>query len=83
MKKLLFIFIILLIAVVLIINYSDSNLVVNTNKINLSKDRLISLSFNKNYSISTPKEDINNKEESYLKNLSKRVTYLLLGTSNK
>ena len=83
MKKLLFIFIILLITVVLIINYSDSNLVVNTNKINLSKDRLISLSFNKKYNISTPKQDTNTKEETYLKNLSKRVTYLLLGTSNE
>ena len=83
MKKLLLILTSLIIVLIITLSYSDNNLTINTNKINLSKDKLISLSFNKKYNIETNKSNINKKVEKKLINLSKKTTYLLLGTNNE
>ena len=83
MKKLLLILTILIITLVLTLTYSDNNLIVNTDKINLSKDRLISLSFNNKYNIESTKVDLNKELENKLIKLSKKTTYLLLGSNNE
>lgn len=83
MKKLLLILTILIIALVLTVTYSDSTLTINTNKINVSKDKLISLSFNNKYNIEANKSNLDKDLETKLTNLSKKTTYLLLGNKDE
>ncbi len=83
MKKLLLLLTTLIIVLLVTISYKDSNLTINTNKINLSKDKLVSLSLNKKFNIKTSKSNINTNVEKRLVNLSKKTTYLLLGSNNE
>ena len=83
MKKLLFCLTILIIALVLTLTYSDNTLTINTDKINVSKDKLISLSFNNSYNIEANKSELNKDLETKLTNLSKKTTYLLLGSTDE
>ncbi len=83
MKKLLVILTTLIIVLLLTISHSDNNLTINTNKINVSKDKLISLSFNKKFNIEINKSNLDKNVEKELTTLSKKTTYLLLGSSNE
>lgn len=83
MKKLLGVLTILIIVLLLTLSHSDTNLTINTNKINVSKDKLISLAFNKKYNIETNKSNIDKDIEKELIILSKKTTYYLLGSNNE
>ncbi len=83
MKKLLVILTTLIIVLLLTISHSDNNLTINTNKINVSKDKLISLSFNKKFNIEINKSNLDKNVEKELTTLSKKTTYLLLGSNNE